>query len=255
MTISAVIITRNEERRIATCLSSLQGVVDEIVVIDSGSTDKTEEICKKHGAHFEFREWEGYSSAKNYGNEIAASDYILSIDADEALSQELRASLLAIKDKLRGAYSFSRLTSYCGKWIRHGAWYPDIKIRLFAKGVANWQGSVHEKLVLQDPTQLTKLKGDLLHYSIESISDQIAKINQYSTIMADQMFAKGKKASWVKLLLSPIARFIRMYLVQGGFRDGFLGFVIARNSAFSTFLRYAKLRQLYRKEAANNTKT
>ncbi|MEM6766151.1 MAG: glycosyltransferase family 2 protein [Bacteroidota bacterium] len=244
--ISAVIITKNEADNIQRCISSLEGVADEVLVLDAYSEDETVEIATSLGARCIQREWVGFAASKNYANSLATHPYILSLDADEALSEALRASLLKEKALLAGAYTFNRLTNYCGKWVRHGGWYPDVKLRLFPKQAANWQGDfVHEKLVLKKDVPTSHLSGDILHYSITSVEDHLERINRYSSLAAEDMFNKGKKGGWIKRWLSPGLRFLKMYLLKGGFLDGYEGYLISKFSAFSTYLRYVKLREKY----------
>ena len=170
MLISAVIITKNEERNIRRCLESVKDVVDEIVVVDSLSTDATEEICRGYNVKFVKQQWLGYSDQKNYANGLASNDWILSIDADEQLSEELKTSINEIKkndiseDKV---FSMNRLTNYCGKWIRHCGWYPDKKIRIWNRNVGSWSGEIHETIVFSAKTNEILLEGDLLHYSLK----------------------------------------------------------------------------------------
>lgn len=253
MSISAVIITQNEEANIHRCLSSLKGVADEIIIIDSGSKDQTAQISLTFKAKVFQKRWEGYSKAKNYGNSLATSTYILSIDADEALSDELKQNILQFKSQLNGAYQLNRLSNYCGKWIYHCGWYPDIKVRLFPKGKAHWEGDfVHERLILDKNIVVKQLSGHLYHYTIQSVEDHIERINRYSSLAAKEMFQKGEKPSTLKVIFRPVSRFVKMYLVKGGWKDGFLGYVICRNSAYAMFLRLAKLKSMqltqFRKE-------
>lgn len=246
--LSAVIITFNEERNIGRCLESLRGVADEIVVIDSHSTDQTRNICEKFEVRFLQNPFEDYASQKNFGNRQAIHRHILSLDADEALSGTLRDSIIAWKKSgSSDAARMNRLTSFCGQWIRHGGWYPDTKIRVFDKTCARWAGEkVHEFLEVDPAARVALLSGDLLHYSFYSIRQHLDTINKYSELKAGIMFAKGKRAGTVKLLLSPPVRFLRDYFFKKGFRDGFYGFVIAANSSYSVFLKYIKLRSLHR---------
>ena len=171
--ISAVIITNNEEKNIERCIDSLIGVVDEIIVIDSFSTDKTEEICKSKNVRFVQHEWEGFSKSKNFGNQLVTYDLILSLDADEALSVDLQNSLLDLKNKsdVFEAYSLNRRTNFCGNWINHSGWYPDQKLRLWNKNRGHWEGEIHEKIKLNNNATIEHLNGDLLHYSYHTISD------------------------------------------------------------------------------------
>ncbi len=251
MELSVVIITFNEERNIVRCLRSVHGIADEVVVVDSGSTDRTVELARMEQARVVHRDWTQYSTQKNFADSLATHPFILSLDADEALSSELRTSLLQAKAAgFRGAYAMNRLTNYCGTWIKHGGWYPDRKVRLFPSEKAQWDGgAVHEKLVLEKDLPCTQLKGDLLHYSYYSISEHVHQADHFTSIAARSMHKRGLHAGVVKLFLSPVATFFSGYLQRGGFRDGWHGLVIARISAFATFLKYAKLRQLWREGA------
>lgn len=242
--LSAVIITHNEARNIKRCITSLAEVADEIVVVDSFSTDATPSICKGLGVNFHQREWKGYSKQKNYGNGLAANDWILSIDADEALSEELKKSILHEKEHGKGYnFSFNRLTNYCGKWIHYCGWYPDTKVKMFNRTVDDWQGLVHEVPTV-DPSTVKKLKGDLLHYSYNTVSDHVLRTDHYSTLGAEELFAKNKKAGILKILISPWLKFNRMYFLQLGFLDALEGFTISLITAYGTFLKYIKLRYL-----------
>lgn len=245
--ISAVIITLNEEKNISRCLTSLEGIVDEVVVVDSGSTDGTEIICREHGVRFLHHDWEGYGAQKNFGNDQAGFDWILSLDADEALSESLRQSILQMKHEPRGsAFSMNRLTNYCGHWIHHCGWYPDRKTRLFNRRNARWNLElVHEDLVLALGTTTGFLQGDLLHYSFYSREEHLRQIEKYSSLVARQFFEKGKQAGWMKMMVSGPARFLRDYLFRLGFLDGGAGFTVCRLSAWAAYLKYKKLRQLH----------
>ncbi|MEM7372247.1 MAG: glycosyltransferase family 2 protein [Bacteroidota bacterium] len=243
--ISVVIITRNEEANIKACLESVQTVADEIVVVDAGSTDRTEEICRGFDVRFVTKDWINYSANKNFANELATHPYILSLDADERLSAELRTSILDKKDSLSGVFEFSRQSFYCGKWIRRCGWYPDYKVRLFPKDGSQWVGEfVHERLHYREDASLQRLAGDLIHYTNYSLDDHLERIDRYSSLHAQSMLEKGKRASWYKLLFSPLYRFLKMYVLQQGFREGYLGFQLSIVSAFAVFLRYAKLKRL-----------
>jgi glycosyltransferase involved in cell wall biosynthesis len=243
---SVVIITFNEERNIARCLKSLEEVADEIIVVDSFSTDKTAEICRKFPVKFIQKEWMGYSSAKNSGNSMANNDYILSIDADEALSDELRKTILELKksDNLFDAYRFNRLANYCGKWIHHCGWYPDTKLRLWNRLKGRWEGEIHEEVKIKSSAKVGFIKGDLLHFSYYSIEQHINQVNNFTKLAAKAAFEKGKKAGLFKILFSPFIKFTMDYFLRLGFLDGYAGFVICRISAHATFLKYAKLREL-----------
>lgn len=244
--VSAVIITRNEAHNIARCLISLQLLVDEVVVVDAESTDDTARIASDHGARVIVRRWTDYADQKNFANEQARGPYILSLDADEAISAGLRGSLLeAMRGGLSGAYRFNRLTNYCGTWVRHGGWYPDAKVRLFPKAGASWQGEhVHEELALAPGTAVHGLAGDLLHYSYPTVRSHEERIERYSDLHARKLFAAGREPGWAKRMFSPLVKFIQGYVLRLGFLDGKAGFSIARLSARAVRLKYAKLQRL-----------
>lgn len=246
--LSVVIITFNEEKNIGRCLESIQGVADDVVVLDSFSIDSTESISKKYPVNFISRKWEGYSASKNFANAQAKYDWVLSLDADEALSADLKASILAIKkgDKL-ATYKFNRLTNYCGSWIKHCGWYPDTKIRIFDRRITKWEGIIHEKLVIDSKEPAILLNGDLLHYSYYSIEQHYAQTEKFSTLAAQNMLEKGKKASVFKMYLSPVVKFLGDYFIKLGILDGTAGFTICRISAKHSFLKYKKLRALVAK--------
>jgi glycosyltransferase involved in cell wall biosynthesis len=246
--ISAVIITFNEERNIERCITSLKAIADEIIIIDSFSSDRTSDMCKEMGVKFIQRKWEGYSTAKNFGNSLAENDYILSIDADEALSDELCKSLnyFRITENVLDSYSFNRCTNYCGKWIRHGDWYPDIKLRLWNKNKGQWVGEIHEEVVMQAASTNGFLKGDLLHYSYYSLEQHLTQANKFTDLTAKAAYDKGKKASFLKIFLNPYFKFFKDYILKFGFLDGYQGFVVCKISAYATLLKYAKLREMYK---------
>jgi|SRR5690554_2077830 len=253
--ISAVIITKNEERNIERCIISLKGVADEIIVVDSYSTDKTVDICNRLGVTFVEHVFEDYASQKNYGNSLTKYPYILSLDADEALSLDLRKSIQQWKkDGEADVLKVNRLTNFCGDWVKHGGWYPDAKYRLFDKTKARWAGEkVHEYLEIDKNAIIGKLEGDLLHYSFYTIEQHLSTINKFSTLKAEISFDKGKKSNLFKTLAAPGFKFLKIYMLKGGFRDGWRGFVIAKNSAYSDFLKQTKLKQLeVEKKAADD---
>ena len=246
--LSAVIITYNEENNIERCLRSLRQVADEIVIVDSFSSDRTVEICKKYGAKIYERRWQGYSHTKNFGNQMAAYNQILSIDADEVLSPELEASILHMKaNSLPGIYSFNRKTNYCGKWIHHCGWYPDVKIRFFDRTFARWEGEyVHEELSFKRSLAVRHLKGDLLHYSFESLGDHLQRVNKYSDLAASELLERDKGGAGFRMVFSPLSKFLKLYFLKKGFLDGFYGFCICAISAFDVLIRYAKVIHLRR---------
>lgn len=248
--LSAVIITYNEEKNIARCLDSLQGVADEIIVIDSFSTDQTESLCASYGVQFIKHPFAGHIEQKNIALDHAKGEYILSLDADEALSPELREQILKLKKQgLENAlgYCFNRLTRYTDHWVRHSGWYPDTKLRLIKKGAARWQGTNPHDILTLHQGKPTWLPGDLLHYSYSSISDHVRQTNKFTTIAAKASFAKGQRSSLFKILTRPPLKFLRDYFWKLGFLDGRIGFIICWINALSALLKYAKLYDLQRK--------
>jgi len=244
--ISAVIIAFNEEQHIGKCLASLDGIADEIIVVDSCSTDSTKEICNRFNVKFTEHKFEGYVEQKNYALTLASNDYVLSLDADEELSEKLKESIRKIKDHPDAdAYQFHRLTNYCGKWIKHSGWYPDPHVRLFNRTKGKWAGTnPHDKFTLYPGGRVKKLKGDLYHWYCSSFKEHIDKINSFSTIMAKEYFRKGKKAGPFAAVSHKWWRFIRTYFWGAGFLDGYTGYIACSISAYSSFLKYAKLREM-----------
>lgn len=248
--ISAVIITLNEEKNIQRCIDSLQGVVDEIVIVDSFSTDNTKEICKRNNVKFVEHKFEGHIEQKNWAITQASHLKVLSLDADEALSGELKQEILKVKSNwTHDAYSFNRLTNYCGQWIKHCGWYPDTKLRLWDSTKGGWGGeNPHDKYELKEGSTIKYLKGDLLHYSYYSIKQHVAQINSFTEIGALQAFKKGKKTNLFTTIIKSIWKFKRDYFFKLGFLDGYYGFVICSLSAQATFIKYLKLRELNKKK-------
>jgi glycosyltransferase involved in cell wall biosynthesis len=246
--LSVTIITFNEENNIERCITSVQSIADEIIVVDSYSTDTTKQICLKLGVDFIENKFEGHIQQKNFAISLTNNDYVLSLDADEALSDKLKQSIEALKkaENLKEIYSFNRLTSYCGKWIKHCGWYPDRKVRLWNKNYGQWGGvNPHDKVSYKENSTIGHLEGDLLHYSFESIESHIRTANNFSTIAAKEAVKNGKKANLIiHIVLNPIYTFISKYFFRFGFLDGFYGFVICYLSAVSNFLKYSKIRQL-----------
>lgn len=246
--LSVVIITYNEERNIERLLLSVRELADDIVVLDSFSTDRTADICSHYAVNFVQRKWEGYAASKNYANAQAKYDWILSMDADEALSDELKNSILELKKKEKvSTASFNRLTNYCGKWIRHCGWYPDTKLRLFDRRITKWEGLIHEQLVMTPPQEVIHLKGDCLHYSYYNLQEHYAQTEKFTTLSANDLFQKGKKTNILKIYMSPFVKFLQMYFLKLGILDGYYGFMVCRISAYSSYLKYSKLLKLYKK--------
>ncbi len=245
--ISAVILTFNEERNIERCLRSVKDVADEIVVIDSFSNDNTENICKKYNVKFIQHTFKGHIEQKNWGITQASYPHILSLDADEALSDELKKSILSVKENWKyDSYYFNRLTNYCGKWIKHTSWYPARKLRLWDSRKGEWGGiNPHDKFIMEKKTSQKFLKGDLLHYSYYSINEHITQINKFTDIVSRAYYEKGLKAGYSTIVMHALWRGFRDYFIRLGFLDGFYGFVVSFNSAYETYLKYVKLRDLY----------
>lgn len=245
--ISVVIITFNEEKNIERCLRSVQDVADEIIVLDSLSTDRTKEICHQFKVTFIEQPFLGYVEQKNKALEFATYPHVLSLDADEVLSDELRKSVLGIKSNWQhDGYCFNRLTNYCGTWVRHCGWYPDRKLRLFDKRKGMWVGNnPHDRYILEQNTAPRHIPGDLLHYSYYSIAQHLDQIQKFTTIMAKVEFQNKKRPGLWKLILNPLWCFIRQYIVRLGFLDGYHGLVICSLSAGANFIKYAKTRELF----------
>jgi glycosyltransferase involved in cell wall biosynthesis len=219
-------------------------------VLDSYSDDGTVEICRELGVRLVGQEWLGFSQTKNLGHEMARYDWILSIDADEVLSDELVAVLNQLKPEEGKVYSLDRLTNFCGTWVRHSGWYPDWKVRLFNKKNVCWQGDfVHETLSIPPDFQEVRLKGKLLHYSYKDSEDHLRRIEKYARLAAQEQFSKGKKATFAKRWLSPFARFFKTYFLKMGFLDGRAGWLISTRSAYMVRLRYRMLQSLWEKGA------
>lgn len=246
--LSAVIITKNEATNIARCLQSLSGLVAEIIIIDAFSTDNTVKIAKDLGATVVQKEWEGYSQNKNYGNQLTKNDWIISIDADEVITEELKVQIQQLTLEKNTVYSINRLNNYCGQWIRHCNWHPDWNIRLFNRKVVEWKGDfVHEKLAFAKNIKVVRLEGLLYHYSYQNSADHWQRIERYAQLSAQQLFQKGKKATFVKQWLAPIARFLRTYFIKRGFLDGKAGWTISIRNGYLVYRKYRLLKEMQMK--------
>jgi glycosyltransferase involved in cell wall biosynthesis len=244
MRISATIIACNEERNIARAIESLR-CCDEILVVDSGSTDRTVEIAEKLGARVIESPWPGYAKQKNLAAEKACYDWIFSLDADEALSEALEAEIWQLKKNGPGcdAYTMPRMAQYLGRWILHSGWYPDRKVRLYDRRKARWVGEfVHESVLVEG--SIGHLKSNLLHHTCQSMAEHVKSMDRYTTLAAQELVARRHAVGFANLMFEPVWTFLRTYLIQAGFLDGFEGLTIAYMAAMYTFLKYAKARNM-----------
>jgi glycosyltransferase involved in cell wall biosynthesis len=244
MKITATIITFNEERNIARVIESLR-CADEILVLDSGSNDRTAEIATKLGARVEEASWHGYAAQKNIAAGLARHDWILSLDADESLSEALEAEIWQIKKSgpAYDGYTVPRLAQYLGRWILHSGWYPDRKIRLFDRKKARWVGDfVHESVVVHG--RVGHLQSNLLHFTCNSLSEHLRTMDSYTTLAAQEMVARGHTPAMLELLVDPPWTFFQTYVLKRGFLDGAEGLAIAYMAAFYNFVKYSKARHM-----------
>ncbi len=248
--LSVAIITFNEENNIARCIESAIPVADDIVVVDSFSTDDTANICKQKGARFIQHAFEGHIEQKNWAISQARHPHILSLDADEALDSVLQQSILAVKSTWKhDGYFVNRFNNYCGQWIRHTGWYPDRKLRLWDSRKGSWQGeNPHDRFEMRPGATTGRLKGNLLHYSYANISDHIDQIQKFSTIAAQARFKKGKQISIPMIVMRSWLIFWKKYLLKLGILDGYHGYLISTLTAYATFLKDIKLRELQKKK-------
>ncbi len=242
MKISATIITLNEELNVARAIESLR-CADEIVVVDSGSTDRTVEVAEKLGARVVESAWPGYANQKNHAAAQASYDWILSLDADESLSEALEAEIWRLKKTgpQYDAYTMPRLAQYLGRWIRHSGWYPDRKIRLYDRRKATWVGKfVHETVHVKG--KVGHLESNLLHFTCDSLSEHLRTMDRYTTLAAQQLLETGEPVTFARILLSPPWTFFQTYVLNLGFLDGLEGLAIAHMAALYNFVKYAKAR-------------
>jgi glycosyltransferase involved in cell wall biosynthesis len=263
MKITATVITLNEEANIQRALESL-GWADEIVVVDSGSTDRTVEIARRVTDKVVIKEWPGYAAQKNFAAQQAGNDWIFSLDADEELSPQLVTEIGILKERVADVgqasslssslsqatsvvgYEMPRLCRYMGRWIKHSGWYPDYKLRLYNRKAGCWKGDfVHESVTVNGDVR--RLQGDLLHYTVRSASEHHQRMDRYTTLAAEEMHQDRKKASAATMLLSPFAGFFRSYIIRLGFLDGIPGLAIACFAAHYSFLKHVKLWELREK--------
>jgi glycosyltransferase involved in cell wall biosynthesis len=248
ISISLVVITFNEEKNIARCLDSAKDLVDEVIVVDSFSSDRTENICREQGVRFVQHTFDGHIEQKNFALMQANSEYVLSLDADEWLSEELRKSVAEIKKSPPAeAYQMNRLSRYAGRWIRTCGWYPDRKIRLWKKTAGHWGGyNPHDKVVLEPGVRVAWLKGDILHDAYQSVDELIAKTGQYARIYAQEHRFR-KNSSLFKIIYKTVFHFIDNYFFKLGFTDGYEGLLIAYSNTSGVFYKYAQLLEANKK--------
>ncbi len=243
MQISATLITLNERENLPRALASL-AFCDEVVVVDSGSTDGTVELAEQLGARVSHRDWTGYAAQKNFAAEQASHDWILSLDADEEVSPELRSAIDRLREHGPAAdgYAFPRRARYLGRWIKRSGWYPDAKVRLYDRSKARWRGDcVHESVVVDGSRGA--LTGDLLHYTCETFSQHVQTVDRYTSLAAAELRARGRRPGLPRLLCAPPWASFRTYVLQRGFLDGYAGLLIAVMAGFYVFSKYVKARE------------
>ncbi|MCP4147284.1 MAG: glycosyltransferase family 2 protein [bacterium] len=253
--LSVVIITLNEEDRLEAALESCRDIADEIVVVDSFSTDKTCEIAARFNAKIFKKTFVDYGSQKNFALNKAQNEWILNLDADERVSDLLKESILDFKKKKKintDGYRINRKTFYLNRWIKHSGWYPDRKLRLFKKNKSQWKGRIHEGLHLDGDT--LHMPGDILHYTYRDVTDHINRLNKYSKMQAQDIVSKKKNLLYLRLLLLPPITFIRFYFWKMGVLDGLPGFIIALVSSWSTAMKYMKAIELKREKGEEVSK-
>ncbi len=251
--LSACLITLNEERNLPRALRSLEGVADEIIVVDCGSQDRTQEIARAYKAKAIIREWTDFAQQKNFAAASASGDWILSLDADEELSHELQQSLLAWKHQEPEfpVYEVARRAWYLGGWIKHSGWYPDYQRRLYQRDVASFQGIVHESLAFQG--KAGRLRGDLSHYTMNSLAEHEEKVERYTTLAARQMYEAGKRRWRAAMWLATPWTCFSTFVLRGGVLDGSRGWLISRMAARGVWLKFRKLGDLIETERHGRT--
>jgi glycosyltransferase involved in cell wall biosynthesis len=246
--LSVTILSQNEEKNIARAVSSVIGLADEVLVVDSGSTDRTRELAERAGARVLTHDWQGYGQQKNFAQQQAQHDWVLNIDADEEVSPALARELQETLEKIAtdpafadvAGMSFPRKTFYLGHWIRYGGWYPNVLTRICNRRLARWsEPEVHERLEVEG--RVLTLRSDLHHYSFPSIESQVHTNLRFSKLGTQDLKRRGKSGNLAKLVLKPVGKFFETYLIKRGFLDGLPGFIISVNAAYSMFLKYAFL--------------
>jgi glycosyltransferase involved in cell wall biosynthesis len=250
--LTVTVITHNERSHIAAALASVSWA-DEIIVVDSRSTDGTIEIARQHATRVEERDWAGYGAQKNYAADQASNDWILSIDADERVTPELADEIRAVMSRgpVAPGYLMTRVAHYLGRWIRSTDWYPDYHLRLYDRRAARWsERRVHESVEVdgrpKGDKRLPRLRGELLHYPYRDMSDHLRKIDTYTTLAAQEWDAEGKRGTAWQALVYPRLAFFRNYILRRGFRDGRTGLLVSLLNSYYVFLKYAKLMELQR---------
>ncbi|NDC39061.1 MAG: glycosyltransferase family 2 protein [Proteobacteria bacterium] len=245
--ISAFVICFNEEQKISRCLESLHWC-DELLVIDSGSTDRTVEIAQRCKARVIHNPWTGFLAQKQFGLSQCQGDWVLNIDADEEVSPELAAEIqqkIQVLDCAENGFELLRVVFYLNRWWRKGGWYPEFRLRLMRRNVASWGGEdPHEHAIVHGVVR--RLRGELRHYTYDSISDHVRSLNNHSSVAAQSLYRRGNSASALAILSRPAARFFKFFLLKRGFREGFAGLFVALMEAFYVFLKYLKLWELRR---------
>lgn len=243
--ISAVVITLNEARNIEDCVKALKQVTDDVIVLDSGSSDGTQEIATKNGAKVISIKWKGYGPTKNMANDLVKNDWILSIDADEVLTPELIEEIKQTELDPQNIYAINILPNYCGEWIYHSGWFPSYKKRLYHRHTVRWdEREVHENLSWQGDRNIVRFKHVLHHYSYRTAQDHLLKGEKYALLGAKHLVANGKKVAWIKQTFGPAFRFFRMFVLQLGFLDRKAGFLLAKRESRMVALRYKYYREL-----------
>lgn len=244
--VSVVIIAKNEAHIIGTTLQSLQGLTDDVVVVDNGSTDGTQQLCRQLGATVLEVQWQGYGPTKNIGIKTAKYNWILNIDADEAIDEVLKKAIEGINVQAVDTVYLCRFKNFfCGRWLRYGEWGTDKHIRLFNRQQVQWNdAAVHENLQLPDGTKEQVLHGYILHYTVQHLEEYMEKTMRYARLNAAKYHAAGKRAGFFKLRLAPVFHFVQNYFLRAGFLDGWNGYLVARTQAWYTFLKYAYLKDM-----------
>jgi len=251
--ISACIIAKDEADRIGPCLASV-AFCDEVIVLDSGSTDGTQQLCREAGATVHEGDWPGYIEQKNRVMQLASHHWVLSLDADERVDDVLRAAIEALRDGALNqgdgprSYALRRKTFALGRWIKHGGWYPEWRTRLFHRAHSKWVGQNPHDKIETDGAVARINEGHLEHFTYRSIDDHIRQMNSFTRIMAEEMYRRGRRRTFFAILLRPTWHFFRMYVMRGGFLDGRAGFTLARLDAWYTFLKYTKLHEIVGRE-------